>query len=88
MYHGHKAGKPNKLITTIRYNKSNIDSTIKSFKNVFVKLDVRRFDINTSILKMLPSTPIQETLVVKKTQTLVNRCILPFSGIYKACLSF
>ena len=67
MYHVHKAGKPNKLITTIKYNKSNIDKIIKSFKNVFVKLDVRRFDINTSILKMLPSTPIQETWVVKET---------------------
>ena len=64
-YHGHKAGKPNKLITTIRYNKSKIDKMIKSFKNVFVKLDVCLFEINTSILKMLPNTPIQETFVVK-----------------------
>ena len=67
MYHGHKAGKPNILITTIRYNKSKIDKIIKSFQKVLVKLDVRRFEINTSILKTLPSTPIQETSVVKES---------------------
>ena len=61
----------------MRYNKSNTDKVIKSFKNVVVKLDVRRFDINTYILKMLPSTPTQETLVVNEN-TKIGLSMYPF----------
>ena len=66
VYHGDNAGRPNNPITTSRYNKSKIDNVTKSFKNVWVKFDVRRLEINTPILKMFPSTPIHETLVAKE----------------------
>ena len=61
MYHWESAGNPNIPITIIRYNKSNIDKEIRSLRNVSVKVVHFRFVIKTTILKVLPNTPMQET---------------------------
>ena len=62
VYHEESAGNPNIPRLISRYNRSNKDNVIKSFKNVSVKFDVLRFEIKTTILKIFPSTPTHETV--------------------------
>ena len=62
MYHSESAGNPNMPMTIIKYNKSNKDRMTSNFRNVCVKFDVLRFEINTTTLKILPNTPMHETI--------------------------
>ena len=66
VYQGESAGSPNIPKANITYNRSNVDKVTNSFRNVWVKFDVLRLEIKTLILKMLPNTPIHETIIMHR----------------------
>ena len=76
VYQDDSAGSPNMPMAVIKYRRSNADKVIKSFVKVSVKLEIRRFSINTIMLKMFPITPMQETKIFSQEVTITMYLII------------